>query len=108
MEAVMRAEQTEDVVFGTPNTHADVFWRISDAFDADYALQMLTRDARRALATAIEEWILGGGGTPNPTAVRYNLPRMLNSTPFAVFGKDMHDRVARLVLDSVWPTYEEK
>lgn len=97
-----------DVKFGEPGTAANLFWRISDGFDSDYALQMLTRSARSALASTIVEWMLGGGGVPNYTAVRINLKNKLARTPFSVFGQPMHTRVTEIVLAVTWPTRKEE
>ena len=106
----MRTNQIEDVVFGTDHTSSDLFWRIFDAFNEDFALQMLTVAARRALASTICEWMVGamGQGRPNYTAVRVNLKNKLARTPFSVFGKPMHERVTEIVLAVTWPTWTEE
>lgn len=98
--------QTKPLNFSSPEVEADLYWRIERALTADHAMNMLRKESLLALSGGITNWMLAGGRNPNPTAVRINLPKYLATTPFSVFGEQMHFRVARLVLDAVWPDWE--
>lgn len=96
----------KDMDWKHSDAEGSAFWRIYRALKADYAIQMLSDDAIKALAGTIAEW-LTQGGTPNRTAARINMPRMLETTPFAIFGEGTAKRVTKIAVEACWPESKE-
>lgn len=87
------------------DAEAHAYWSIKQALEKDYAMQMLSEDAHKGLSGAIAQWLTQD--TPNRTAAFYGMPKMLETTPFAIFGDGMAKRVTQIAVDACWPEQKE-